>query len=343
MNKPFTALLGISLLWFLIIGCTTPAAHFRHELDDEVLPWKHENFDDGKNKFTFAIFSDLTGGEREHIFEVAVAQLNLLRPEMIMNVGDLIEGGSEDAAELHRQWDWFDNRADRARSPIFYAGGNHDLTGELTRRVWQARLGPRYYHFVYKNVLFLVLDTEDNTVERMGEINAARQAAVRIYKTEGPEAFAKTAYARMPERTSGTVGQEQAAYFIKAIAKHPDVRWTFVFIHKPAWQRENEQNFAAIESALADRPYTVFYGHTHVYRYEKRHGRDYINLATTGGEFFPKKGQSMDHLVLVTVDDADVTIANLRMDGILDKTGHIPLKGDDLQFEPPKEQLNLNR
>lgn len=51
----------------------------------------------------------------------------------------------------------------------------------------------------------------------------------------------------------------------------------------------------------------------------------------------------MDHLVLVTVDDADVTIANLRMDGILDKTGHIPLKGDDLQFEPSKEQLNLNR
>jgi predicted phosphodiesterase len=141
----------------------------------------------------------------------------------------------------------------------------------------------------------------------------------------------------MPERTSGTVGQEQAAYFTKAIARHPDVHWTFVFIHKPAWQRENEQNFAAIERALADRPYTIFYGHTHVYRYEKRHGRDYINLATTGGEFFPEKGQSMDHLVLVTVDDAEATIVNLRMDGILDKTGHIPRNGDGLRFEPSKE------
>ena len=45
----------------------------------------------------------------------------------------------------------------------------------------------------------------------------------------------------------------------------------------------------------------------------------------------------MDHLVLVTVDDAGVTIANLRMDGILDKTGHIPIEGDELQFSPQKE------
>jgi len=38
----------------------------------------------------------LTGGERERIFEIAVAQLALLRPEFIINVGDLIEGGTED-------------------------------------------------------------------------------------------------------------------------------------------------------------------------------------------------------------------------------------------------------
>lgn len=47
----------------------------------------------------------------------------------------------------------------------------------------------------------------------------------------------------------------------EAIAANPEVRRTFVFIHKPAWQRDNEQNFAAIEKTLADGPYTVFYGH----------------------------------------------------------------------------------
>ncbi len=41
----------------------------------------------------------------------------------------------------------------------------------------------------------------------------------------------------------------------------------------------------------------------------------------------------MDHVMLVTVDDEGIDIANLRMSGILDKTGHIPLEGDDVCFE----------
>jgi hypothetical protein len=257
---------------------------------------------------------------------------------MIMNVGDLIEGGSDDPAELYRQWDWFDKRADKARAPIFYAGGNHDLTGELLRKVWKERLGPRYYHFVYKDVLFLVLDTEDNTLERMAEIERARLKAVEIYKTHGPEAFAKTEYARMPERTAGTVGKVQSDYFRNVISENPDVRWTFVFIHKPVWEKENEQHFTAIERALSGNSYTVFYGHAHVYKYLQRHGWDYINLATTGGEQFPEKGRSMDHLMLATVNGAAVTIANLLMNGILDTTGHIPLKGDNLQYEKPLQE-----
>ena len=70
------------------------------------------------------MFSDLTGGEREGVFEVAVAQLNMLRPEIIVNVGDLIDGSTE-RAKLDEQWDSFDARANRASAPIFYTGGNH--------------------------------------------------------------------------------------------------------------------------------------------------------------------------------------------------------------------------
>jgi hypothetical protein len=42
---------------------------------------------------------------------------------------------------------------------------------------------------------------------------------------------------------------------------------------------------------------------------------------------------SVDHVTLVTVDDHGVDIANLRMSGIFDKTGHIPSGGDDVCFE----------
>ena len=311
----------------------TDTAVFSNSVQGEALPWKHEQFDSEDGKFMFAVFADLTGGERPGIFDIAVAQLNLLRPELIMNVGDLIEGDAPDIDGLNGQWDTFDERAANARAPIFYAGGNHDLTGDSLRTVWEARNGPRYYHFVYKDVLFLVLDTEDNTSERVAEISAARNAAIEIYKTEGMEAFQQTEYWQMPERASGTISKEQSDYIIQAIERNPDVRWTFLFVHKPAWTNGSNTTFAAIEATLAERPYTVFSGHVQAYGYEERLGRDYIQVATTGGEQFPDMGRSMDHVTLVTVDEQGVDIVNLVLSGILDKTGKVPLGGDDVCFE----------
>jgi hypothetical protein len=320
-------------------ACSSPEPDgpaFVHEIAGPALPWSHERFDArvaGDGPVRFALFADLTGDERPGIFEVAVGQLNLLRPEFIVNVGDLIEGDSDQADVLAVQWDSFDARAAAARAPVFYAGGNHDLTGEVLRDVWAERYGPTYYWFRYRDVLFLVLDTEDNSPERMAEIEAARTEAVEIFQTEGPEAFAATEYATMPERSAGTIGAEQSAYFVDAIARNSDVQWTFVLTHKPAWRREGEEHFAAIEAALAERPYTVFSGHVQAYGHEERNGRDYIQLATTGGLQFPDLGRSADHLTWVTVDDDGVEIATLLMEGILDRTGRIPAGGDTLCFE----------
>ena len=330
--------LVLSSLLCVVLGCSGPSGPpdepvFRHELSGQVLPWTNKDFDAADDKFTFAVFSDLTGGERERVFEIAVAQLSLLRPELIINVGDLIEGGTIDPGEIAAQWDWFDERAGRTAAPVFYVGGNHDLTGEVLQRVWDERYGRRYYHFVYKNVLFLVLDTEDNPPERIQEVFEARNEAIEIMKSDGLEAFKATEYANMPERSAGTISPEQSAYFRQVIANNADVRWTFLFMHKPAWTKQMEENFTAIETALADQPYTVFHGHVHAYGYEERNDRDYIRLATTGGVQLPGHGRRVDHVTLVTVDDQGADIANLLMSGILDKTGHIPLDGDDVCFE----------
>ena len=315
---------------------TETAAVFSHGIADTATPWTVEDFDTDNSTLKFAIFSDLTGGEREQIFEVAVAQLSLLRPELIMSIGDLIEGGTTDRDQLTREWNSFEARAGQASARIFRVGGNHDLTNIVQREVWEQRFGARYYHFVYKNVLFLVLDTEDNTKERMQEIFEARAQAMEIVRQEGWGAFAKTEYMSMPEQRAGTVGAEQSAHLRQAIADNPNVRWTFLFMHKAPWLTEGEENFAAIEQALADRPYTVFHGHEHAYLHEKRLGRDYIRLATTGGVQFPEIDLSIDHVTLVTVSEDGVDIANLRMSGIFDKTGRIPLGGDALCFDVSK-------
>ncbi len=303
-----------------------------HSVESNPNPWTHERFDAGPNKFTFAIHSDLTGGERPDIFATAMAQLALLRPEFIISVGDLIEGGDVDADQLAFEWDAYDARVQDARAPLFYVGGNHDLSTVLSQQVWKDRLGPSYYHFRYKDVLFLVLDTEDNAPERIDQVAQARANAVEIYKAEGREAFEASEYATMPERSSGAISAAQSNYFQMAIAENANVRWTFVFLHKPAWERESEEHFAEIEASLADRPYTVFNGHEHVYKYRERLGRDYIQLATTGGEQFPDAGLSEDYVTLVTVSEDGVDIANLMLAGIRDKTGSIPNNGNDLCF-----------
>lgn len=334
MSRP----LSIVALLFVVVGCSGPPAapenpDFVVPETGSVWPWTGDAFDAGEDKFTFAVHSDLTGGEREGIYEVAIAQLSLLRPEFIINVGDLIEGGTEDVANINAQWDSFDERARRAKAPLFYVGGNHDRTGQVMQDVWNDRLGPGYYHFRYKDTLFLVLDTEDNTAARMKEINDMRNYALQFAEAGEWETFRATPYAIMPENQGGNITEAQSQYMIDAIAANPDVRWTFLFMHKAPWLREDLSTFTAIEDALSNRPYTVFHGHVHAYQHQERRGRDYIRLATTGGVQLPENGRSMDHVTLVTVDDEGVDIANLLMNGILDKTGKIPLNGEELCFE----------
>ena len=335
----FTRLSLLAMLLVMLGACASKPANvpvqpvFQHDFRGPAEPWTHSGFDNEEGKFTFALFSDLTGSEREGVFDIAIEQLRLLRPELIVNVGDLIEGGDASQDQLNEQWDSFDDRANRARAPVFYVGGNHDLTGNELRRVWDERYGAKYYHFIYKNVLFLVLDTEDNPPEFQDYIYDIRLQALEVLKTGGWEAFAASEYGQLEERQSGRISTAQADHFRRVIEQYPDVRWTFVLMHKPAWKRPAEENFSDIEQALSGRPYTVFHGHLHSYSYEQRHGRDYIRLGTTGGGHAPDDPMAIDHVSMVTVSESGVDIANLRLSGIFDKTGKVPLNGDNTCLE----------
>ncbi|MBL7874334.1 MAG: metallophosphoesterase [Cyclobacteriaceae bacterium] len=321
----------VIFIFFSVLSCTEKK-DFKHELAEGRKPWLHENFD-GEDKFTFGIITDLNGGEREGIFEVAIEQLNLLRPEFILTVGDLIDGVSEDTDALNKEWDYFDARASKAKAPLFHVGGNHDLTNPGMREVWASRYGAYYYHFVYKDMLFLILDTEDYSDARRQEIFKARDAAIKVMDGPNPEKANDMEYFKMQERITGEIGNEQSTYFKKVLEQNPTVKWTFLFMHKPVWQRTDEGGLTVIEQALGTRPYTVFNGHVHSYSHTKKSNQDYIILGTTGGSQNKMDSMSFDHITLVTVDKQGPSIANLRLDGILDRSGKIPLQGDTLCFQ----------
>ena len=334
--------IAASLLFAFVAACAPmqdgalPA--FQHDVGVPA-PWDNIPVDAANDKFTFAIISDLNGGEREGIFSVAAAQLALLRPEFVVSVGDLVDGGTTNPDTFTREFDSFDERAAVIGVPLVRVGGNHDLTHPEVRKQWAERYGPRYSHFVYRDVLFLFMDSEDYSDDRMREIFDARVEAIRLLDAGEDEKARAGAYFQMRERTTGKIGDVQAAYFARVIADNPDVRWTFLFMHKPVWMNEGWDAYPEIETALADRPYTLINGHFHEMQYHQRAGRDHIILGTTGGSQKPASASSFDHISLVTVggkDGSEPAIVHLRLDGILDKSGKIPAGGDALCFEAAK-------
>ncbi len=63
----------------------------------------HLRFNDDTSKLQFAIISDLWGGYRSGVFEDAVEKLELLQPQFVMSVGDLIDGKILDSILLDEQ------------------------------------------------------------------------------------------------------------------------------------------------------------------------------------------------------------------------------------------------
>jgi hypothetical protein len=185
---------------------------------------------------------------------------------------------------LDRQWDEFEGFIDSLQVPFFYTPGNHDITNAVMDSVYRARFGPTFYHFVYKDVLFMCLNSEDQ------------------FRGAG----------------RGTISDDQYEYIKKTLAENEDVRWTMLFMHQPLWLQNDPKRWPDVEKLLADREHTVYVGHVHHYvRYMRNNGR-YYTLATTGGGSRlrgPALGE-FDHVTWVTMTEEGPIMANLALDGI---------------------------
>ncbi len=277
----FAALAAYACCLAPIAVAQVKTEHFQSDVSSEVKPWTHLDFYNDPENFQFALISDRSGGVRPGVFLDGVNKLNLLMPEFVMSVGDFIPGNTSDRAQLEKEWSEFDEELNPLKVPFFFLPGNHDINNDVMREVWMERYGVPFYSFVYKEVLFLALDT---TGEK-GRI----------------------------------VPDYQVEYFKKTLEKHDDVRWTFVFMHHPLWLYSDPAGFAKIEELLEGRKHTVIAGHTHHYLHERRKDSNYYILGTTGGgsRLRGNRFGEFDHVSLVTMTDEGPLLANLRLDGIL--------------------------
>lgn len=92
-------------------------------------PWTSENFKNNPDNFQFAIIGDRTGGANvQGTFKLAMDQLNLLQPEFVINVGDIIEGYADSKNELVAMWEEAEALTGKLQMPFFYTRGNHDVS-----------------------------------------------------------------------------------------------------------------------------------------------------------------------------------------------------------------------
>lgn len=284
--RKFFLLLGVLVATFASFAQTAPPQIIINQ-DGDVHPWNHLRVNNGPETFQFAIVTDRTGGLRRGIFPDAVKKLNLLQPEFVMSVGDLISGYTEDTAVIAAEWKEFNGFIGNLQMPFFYVPGNHDYINPVMAAEWKKRYGKDYYHFVYKDVLFLCLNSEE----------------------------------KMRGAGKGFIDEPQLAYIEKALKENPNVKWTLLFLHQPLWDQEDSGKWPEVEKLLEGRKHTVYAGHRHRYvKYERNNSRYFI-LATTGGGSNlrgPRFGE-FDHVVWITMTDDGPIMANLLLDGIWDE------------------------
>jgi 3',5'-cyclic AMP phosphodiesterase CpdA len=233
-----------------------------------------------REKFTFAVLGDRTGSGPDswRIFKNAISEINQLRPDFVVMVGDVIEGGSTDPAVIESQWVEAQHILDSLQVPLFLVPGNHDIWNQVSYSVWRRILGNTYTSFNYRDCHFIILNTEE------------------IHGT-GEEGF----------------GSQQMAFIEADIAQHRRAKQIFFFLHQPVWLLSGKikSQWERIESLIQGLKYSVFAGHLHLMGSKLLKGNRYFISGPTGGKLRLPRNPSLgifQHYTWVTVEGDASTV-----------------------------------
>ncbi|HUW59529.1 MAG TPA: metallophosphoesterase [Candidatus Bathyarchaeia archaeon] len=222
------------------------------------------------------------------LFRGMIREWNVLKPAFVIEVGDLILGGSADGVPV--QWDLFEETIAACEPPYLPVPGNHDINDSATERMWQDRLGPPRYSFRYGNSRFIALDSEEvDALDRLSD--------------------------------------EQVAWFKDELERSKEAN-VFVFLHQPYWSDEDdprnseatwERRWKYLAEVMRGHPVrVVFAGHDHRYRYfGRRDGVHYVIAAGGASMNGPEAEGKFSHYVLVKVRGEEVSWAVIKPGSVL--------------------------
>jgi len=230
----------------------------------------------------FAILGDRTGDAAPGVYEAIVAEVERLRPDFVITVGDQIQGYSEDTAVLNQEWLDYKKIAAGLTMPLYLIPGNHDITHDAALPAYLKQAGKPYYSFNFRGLHFIALD-------------ASRW------------------------ETADAMPGEQITWLIQDLKKSKKAKRTFVFLHKPffldAALQGNPDTLQRIFQNLGVD--AVFAGHTHSYVSGELNGVLYTNVGSSGGATIPGPTGLLYHYTWVTVDKNGIHIAPVKMGSVL--------------------------
>jgi hypothetical protein len=254
---------------------------------------------DATEAFSFAIFGDQTGTHDPvaslKVWEYAVGEMNLLGPDLVMTVGDMINGYNQQDAWM-AEMKTFMHVTNTLSMPWFPVAGNHDVYWRGEDRPvhehdgnYEQHFGPLWYAFEHKRCWFVVLYSDEGNPET------------------GEKTFSKPESQRMSER--------QTAWLKDVLQQAQGAPHVFLFLHHPRWNGgrygEDWQRVHGLLKA-AGNVSAVFAGHTHTMKFNgERDGIAYYTLGTTGGaipEHNAPRGR-LHHYDWVTVRGDDLYVA----------------------------------
>ena len=264
---------------------------------------------DADEVFHFVIYGDRTGGVPAGLafLRQAVVDTNLIDPDLVMTVGDLIEGYSKKPEWIEQMKEYHTIMA-KLNMDWYPVAGNHDIYWVGKGPVpeghhesnYEEHFGPLWYSFEHKNTGFIVL-----------------------YSDEGDP---KTNKKGFNDFGLQTMSDTQLAFLDKALEKLGAARQVFVFIHHPRWINRPgyaSGNWDVVHKKLTDagNVKAVFAGHIHRMRFDKPDdGIEYYTLATTGGHLaadIPDAGH-LHHINMVSVRENSFSVSSMAVGAVFD-------------------------
>jgi predicted phosphodiesterase len=228
----------------------------------------------------FAIIGDRTGEHVPGIYEQIISEVERLKPDFVVTVGDAIEGYTGDTNELGRQWREYKSIIAPLTMPIYFTPGNHDITTDSALTAYERYAGRPFYSFDYQNLHFIVFD-----VSRW--------------------------------ESSAELPKEELDWLANDLKK-PAAR-KFVFFHKPFWFQTAADNKPDTLHSLF-RTFgvdAVFNGHLHTYFSGKIDNILYTAMGSSGGDTDPGPTGVQFHFIWVTVDKNGISIAPIKIGSVL--------------------------